>query len=125
MANVIVVDDDLIVLNVLSETVESVGHTVWRAARGCETMALIKGPGHFDLVVVDLVLKGESGILLIQEIRKLRPSLPVIAISGYISPESRGAMTSLADENVSELLPKPIDGHTFLEAVRHALEKDR
>ncbi len=44
-------------------------------------------PDAFDLVVTDLNMPGRSGLEVAKEIRALRPDLPVVLASGYVTKE--------------------------------------
>ena len=55
----------------------------------------------FDVVFTDVVMPGMSGIELAQEIRRLRPDLPVVLTSGY------SQVLSQHGSHGFELLQKP------------------
>ena len=71
---------------------------------------------------VDLVLPDLSGIQLIERIREKRPTMPIVVISGYLSPSSVSVRETLGALGVMEMLAKPFDRHDLLAAVLHALE---
>jgi two-component system cell cycle sensor histidine kinase/response regulator CckA len=58
----------------------------------------------FDAVVTDLSMPGLSGTELARELRRLRPDLPIILLSGYIYPED---VDSLRQLDVGEVMQKP------------------
>ena len=62
-------------------------------------------PGSFDAVVTDQRMPGLSGDRLIREIRRLRPLLPAILVSGYVGDTTESRTDSgWADE----VLLKPL-----------------
>ncbi len=119
MPNVVVVDDDLLVLDVMVHLVENLGHKVWRAGNATEAIALMNGPGHFDLVILDVVLPGMSGIELAKRIQAGFPSIPMIAMSGYIGDGSSSVVGALRAAGIKEILRKPVDR----QALQTALDK--
>jgi DNA-binding NarL/FixJ family response regulator len=50
------------------------------AATRAEALALI-GEGHWDLVVLDISLGKDSGLELLQELKRVRPRVPVLVLS--------------------------------------------
>ena len=107
MANILVVDDELLVLNVLGSLLENLRHRVWKTGNARDALALLNGREHFDLAVIDLVLTGISGFDLIKQMREKNPSLPIIAISGYIDSKSINAKEALYNLGVRGILEKP------------------
>lgn len=72
--------------------------------------ALRQAPDHWDLVITDLNMPGLSGFDVLAQARSLRPDLPVVLTSGYISEEVQddarraGAFTVLRKEHLPEEL---------------------
>ena len=50
---------------------------------------LVANGGHWDMVIVDLFLKGGSGIRLIQRLRRARPQQKVVVFSNYVNASVR------------------------------------
>jgi CheY-like chemotaxis protein len=123
VARVLLVDDDLTILDLLAGLLEQANHKAWRAGNARDAMAIINGPGHFDLAIIDLVLKDTPGIELIKQLRQRFPSLPVVAISGYISPESTEIRAQLETLGVRLALSKPLSKEELLTAVEQAIGK--
>jgi two-component system cell cycle sensor histidine kinase/response regulator CckA len=73
---------------------------------------------HIDLLLTDVMLSGKDGGQLATELRRDRPALPVLFISGYADPFVRKEFP--AD---CELLEKPFTAHTLLWRVRGALNR--
>jgi two-component system response regulator HydG len=125
MANVIVVDDELVVLDLVTLLIEKLGHRVWRVGTAAEVLGLLEGAGHFDLVILDLVLRGMSGIELAKRIQARYPSLPMIAMSGYIADGSTDTVKTLDEIGITEILRKPFDPLMLGAAIREALRSGR
>ncbi len=125
MANIIVVDDEPVVLDLLTDLIGKLGHKVWRVETAAEVLAILEGPGHFDLVIVDLVLRGMSGIELARWIQARYPSLPMIAMSGYITDDSTDTVKTLLEIGITQILRKPLDPFILGAAIREALRSRR
>src|SRR5215813_7931128 len=74
--------------------------------------------GSCDLLVCDLQLPGSAGGSLLPEVRRRRPTLPVIILTGHASvPTAVEAMRAGA----ANFLVKPVDLDDLEQAVRAAL----
>jgi two-component system, LuxR family, response regulator FixJ len=72
--------------------------------------------------VLDVRLKGESGLDLQEELRRLKSTLPIIVMTGYGDvPTSVRALKGGA----IDFLQKPVPPKKLLERIREALEIDR
>ena len=92
---ILLVDDNKHGLVARKRVLEDEGHTVETADSG-ETAAARVAQQDFDLVVTDYKMHQMNGIELIHEIRAIKPSIPVILLSGFVGPlgmteESTGA----------------------------------
>jgi len=81
MAMILVVDDDVQVLAVMSEMLRLEGHEVVVAENGRLAVERLR-TGGFDLVITDLIMPEKEGLETIADIRKLAGEVPIIAISG-------------------------------------------
>jgi DNA-binding NtrC family response regulator len=81
MARVLVIDDEEDMRNMLVAGLSRDGHTVFQAADGVEgTEILAREP--IDLVITDILMPNKEGFEMIIELRKNRPDLKVVAMSG-------------------------------------------
>lgn len=80
---ILAVDDSRTSLNVIGQQLASRGYLVVLCESGAEALDLIAARG-FDLVLLDLVMPGMSGLSVLREIRSARESadLPVIVVTG-------------------------------------------
>lgn len=81
-ANILIVEDDPSQLELLAYRVESAGHRVLKASNGNEALELLED-NEPDLVLLDWMLPGVSGIDICKRIRSAERSrvLPVIIVS--------------------------------------------
>jgi DNA-binding response OmpR family regulator len=94
---------------------------VLSAADGNEALALAgTHPGNLDLLLTDVMLPGKNGVELATELRRSRPGLRLLFVSGY----SADVLDSTPLENV-HFLPKPFGPEDLTRAVRAALDGAR
>jgi CheY-like chemotaxis protein len=82
MATILVVDDDEATRYSTGRLLKSLGHEVYEAADGEEALELCLD-GDFDLVVMDILMPVMDGLETIDELKRQRPYLPVIACTGH------------------------------------------
>ncbi|HOK07242.1 MAG TPA: sigma-54 dependent transcriptional regulator, partial [Syntrophales bacterium] len=82
MSRVLIVDDELNMRLVLGAMLRKEGYEVATAADGVEALALLAGGGA-DVVVTDLKMPNLDGLGLLERVRSLYPSVPVIIITAY------------------------------------------
>jgi len=69
---------------------------------------------HFDVLVTDQTMPGQSGSALAQTLATEQPDLPVIIISGKLDHEIR---EQLKNTGVIAILDKPFNRRTLLDAL--------
>ena len=78
---ILVVDDDTVSLNLISQLLFEFGYDVVTARNGIDGLReFLKS--HFDLVITDIAMPGMNGITLVEEIRNgsYQPHVPAIAL---------------------------------------------
>ena len=86
-SKILVVDDEESIRYTFSYFLSDQGYSVTVAANYEESMSLIRETD-FDLVYVDIVMEGKSGIDLLKSIREIRPNVPVVIITGVPTLET-------------------------------------
>ena len=82
MAKLLIVDDEANIRLLYSQELSDAGYQVVTAASALEAVEKLEA-SPFDLVVLDIKLKNESGIELLQRIVKERHALPVILCTAF------------------------------------------
>ena len=96
MAVILLVDDERIVLNVISTILRSAGHEVMTAANGLEGLAVFRSyQNMIELVITDLKMPEMDGFELIGRIRESRPLTKIICMSGFSEQECPQGVTFL------------------------------
>lgn len=81
MAKVLLIDDDAQFRRYVATLLKRSKHEVIEAADGQQGIAALKSHD-IDLMLTDLIMPGMEGVETICEVRKLRPRLKIIAMSG-------------------------------------------
>jgi CheY-like chemotaxis protein len=125
---VLVVDDDPDVVTFLTSVLEDAGFNVAAATNGLAALERLRQGPLPDLISLDLVMPGHSGIKVLHDLRKHHEwsRIPVMVVSGHSrEPEvRRGLDDLLADSTISGpslYLEKPVTAQKYVEAVCHIL----
>lgn len=110
----LLVEDDPLVRETVAAMLEDEGFEVIEACNAAAALALVRGGLDVPLIVTDVDLgAGPSGADLADTLRRLRPDLRIIFITGR--------MSSLADRHSDDheaVLPKPFAGEALSQLVR-------
>jgi two-component system, chemotaxis family, chemotaxis protein CheY len=123
MARIIVIDDNDAVRLTMRRALEKAGHQVFEASDGEAGMKLLTEPG-VDLVITDIFMPGQDGIVTVRRMRKEFPGIKVIAVSGG---DATGRMDLRKDAEVlgaARTLRKPFLPAELVQAVRETLTPD-
>jgi CheY-like chemotaxis protein len=80
--SVLVVDDEPFVRDTLADMLSDLDHNVVTADCGRDALAKVRADD-FDLVFTDLAMPEMDGWETAREIRKHRPDLPIVLVTGY------------------------------------------
>jgi len=122
-ADILVIEDDAIMREAVSEWLRAAGYRVRTAENGDTGLASVTAnlPA---LVVTDLHMPGTGGAVVIGELKRHHPEIPIVAISGLF--ESGFGMS--ADEVVAlgaaRALAKPFKRRDLLSIVAELLPRD-
>ncbi len=88
--HVLYLDDDEVMRLTVQGLLQRLGYRVSLFQRGGAALAaLVADPAGFDLVVTDFNMPDLSGLQVAQEVATIRPDLPVVMSSGYVSENLR------------------------------------
>ncbi|NVJ51878.1 MAG: nitrogen regulation protein NR(I) [Gammaproteobacteria bacterium] len=115
-ASVLVIDDDNSIRWVLTEALEDEGFTVTAAANVNEARACILRQ-RFAVILSDIRMPGEDGLVLLQELKQQSPEIPVIIMTAHSDLESA---VNAYEFGAFDYLPKPFDVDQAIELVNRA-----
>jgi signal transduction histidine kinase/CheY-like chemotaxis protein len=119
---VLVVDDEVQVLEMVSTLLMKSGYDVITAANGKEAVDLVSGTDAApDLLLTDVMMPELNGVEAYQKISQELPGIKVVFMSGYTG----GAYLTQDVAHPTDLLQKPFQPEELLERVRQALDSRR
>ena len=110
---ILVIDDEPGVREILNIHLRGAGYRVTSAETATEGLRLVASTD-FDLAICDFTLPDIPGAELIDAVRKARPGLPMMIISGFIDDDTEEAFRR---RGVLECLKKPFSKETLLTAI--------
>lgn len=104
--HILLVDDEEQVVQVTGEILQSLGYTVVGKTTPQEALRIFaEAPYDFDLLLTDLTMPGLTGLELSEQVKRLRPEIPIILFTGYSDQVSKDAAVLAG---IDEYCMKPI-----------------
>ena len=116
---VLIVDDEQDFLETIVKRLKARAIEVTGVENGYKALELVEG-GNFDVVILDVKMPGMDGIETLREMKKKKPLVEVIMLTGHASVESgiQGMQLGAFD-----YVMKPVALDELLEKVRQAYER--
>ena len=121
MNNILVVDDEPIARQSLSDILRLEGYNVTAVANGELAVEHVRSYS-VDLILLDLKMPGMNGLDVVQVVNQISPDTEIILLTAYGSMES--AVEALR-QRVHDYLLKPASPMQILESVKHISIKIR
>ena len=118
---ILIVDDEEVLRDVLDAVLRREGFDIITAASGEEALSVLDAE-EVDLVILDVMLPGISGIDTLRAIRISNPALPCIVITAFSSID--GAIDAMK-QGAFHYIPKPFKNEEVVLTVNKALEQRR
>ena len=121
MPKILIIEDEAAIRRVLTKilTEESDTYTVEEAEDGKQGFEKIKSED-YDLVLCDIKMPKMSGEELLEAVKKIKPEIPMVMISGHGDLETAVNTMRLG---AFDYISKPPDLNRLLNTVRNALDK--
>jgi len=117
--SILLIDDEEIMREVISKLLEREGYRVFTAPTGDEGLKILEVEP-VDLIVLDLMLPGKSGLDTLKEMLAVDPDLVVIMISAYASIENAVQATKLG---AFDFVTKPFKNEELLHIVKNGITR--
>lgn len=118
---ILVVDDEEMIRDMLSDMFSSMGYKVKVARDGQVAIAQIENEP-FEIVITDLKMPGMSGLELLQRVQKINPDICVLIITGYSTIESAVNAMKLG---AYDYICKPFELDEMKVIIEKAVERQR
>jgi len=119
MVQILVVDDDRHMRTACLRALSAAGWAVTGAETGDEALQLLENKTQKpDVVLLDQLMPGISGMETLSRIQELYPGVPVVIMTGFITEES---MRDLKRQGAFDCLAKPFTPEQLRNVVRRAL----
>ena len=123
MATILIVDDEPVILDVFRRFLEADDRTLVLAGSAREAIARAQEPGELDVALVDKNLGDGSGLDVARALRRAKPDVEVILVTGYASLDSAIQAMQIG---AFDYVTKPISDYEALNLkVENAAEKVR
>jgi signal transduction histidine kinase/ActR/RegA family two-component response regulator len=112
---ILLVDDEVALVHLGEEMLAVLGYEAAGYTSSVEALAAFAAePQRFDAVLSDETMPLLSGSQMARQIRRIRPDIPIVLMSGYVGPN----IAALARQsNVNELLSKPLVSRDIAKAL--------
>jgi DNA-binding response OmpR family regulator len=121
MANILVIEDEHHLAQGLRFNLEADGHSVTVTGDGESGLQqLLAHPGHFDAVLLDVMLPGRDGFEIAAQLRRSGDFVPILMLT------ARGRAEDILrgfESGADDYLPKPFDLEILLARVRGLLRR--
>ncbi|HWS14964.1 MAG TPA: response regulator, partial [Candidatus Methylomirabilis sp.] len=113
---VLVVDDEPMIVSLLSTILREKGWDVTEAGSGTDGIDQLDR-GRFDVILTDLVMPGDSGIDLLRAAKEIHPDVEVILMTGYATADT--AIEAMRN-GAFHYIMKPLKGEEVVNLVEKA-----
>src|SRR5256885_1213350 len=117
-SRILVIDDEAPIRDSLKMTLEYEGYEFIGAATGQEGLALAERDAP-DLVLLDVKMPGMDGIEVLERLRNMNESLPVVVVSGHGTISTAVEATK---KGAFDFIEKPFASERVLVSLRNALD---
>ncbi len=118
--HILIIDDDTRIRELLKSYLSQNGFRVSAAGNAGEARSIMRGMA-FDLLVLDIMMPGESGLELTRSLRDSHNSVPILMLSALAETDDRiKGLSSGSDD----YLPKPFEPEELLLRIRSILKRN-
>jgi DNA-binding response OmpR family regulator len=115
------IDDEIDSLKSHFVFLESRGFELVGAMSGDDGIALVQQQ-YFDLVLLDEMMPGKDGLTTLEEIKNLKPHLPVVMVT---KSEEESLMDDAIGQKIDDYLVKPVVPSQILMVIKRLLDSRR
>lgn len=120
MTKILVIDDDALVVATIKSVLKRKAYDVVCTSSGREAVALVQ-KDDFDLAICDMIMPDMEGLETITHLKKMRPQLPVVAMSGGGRTKTMDFLRLAESIGAADSLRKPFSGEDIVKVVERCL----
>ncbi len=118
---ILLIDDEVSIVEISKGILEKLGYEVFASNSSIDALDIFqKDPGHFDLVISDIMMPNMTGEMLARKLMEIRSDIPVILCTGFsdnMTEEKAQAM------GIKALVMKPLMAGELARVVQKGMEK--
>lgn len=119
MKKILVIDDEVPTLDMLTLFLSACGYSVFTAENEPSGLAVFKKENP-AIVLTDIKMPGEDGLSILKKIKKMRPETEVIVITGH---GDKDLAQKALDLDACDFFNKPLDTDALSAALKRAEER--
>ncbi|WNJ79287.1 response regulator transcription factor [Cedecea neteri] len=117
---ILVVDDDKAICDVLRDVLSEHVFDVLVCHSGNEALQIVASEPSVALILLDMMLPDTNGLLVLQQVQKLRPALPVVMLTGM---GSESDVVVGLEMGADDYIAKPFNGRVVVARVKAVLRR--
>lgn len=117
---ILVVDDDKAICDVLRDVLSEHVFDVLVCHSGNEALQIVAAEPSVALILLDMMLPDTNGLLVLQQVQKLRPALPVVMLTGM---GSESDVVVGLEMGADDYIAKPFNGRVVVARVKAVLRR--
>jgi DNA-binding response OmpR family regulator len=120
MPTILIIDDDALVRDTIVRVLRRKGYQTLVAPDGLRGLSVLRAEQP-DLVITDIIMPDKEGLETIRDIRKERPDLPILAVSGGGRLGNTDYLKVASMLGANQILAKPFGPSELLDRVERCI----
>jgi DNA-binding NtrC family response regulator len=122
MKTILVVDDEVEIVAILEQFLIKHGFNVVTAFSAENALRLIEAPGAIDLIILDIIMRGISGVKMLEELMRRDKVFEAIILRGSVDLQEYIDDLRKIGYDENDTLGKPVDLNELLDKVKEKLK---
>ena len=121
LGRVLVLDDEMLVLNVIESVLRNRGYDVWITNDADQALEILRAH-EADILILDLVMPGKSGIEFYRELKQEKIVIPTIVLT---ASDNKDDHVLALREGIDDFLKKPFEAEVLVANVEKLIKKEQ
>lgn len=121
MANILICDDELNIVETIGDILKDEGHKVFKSDSGLKGLSICE-KNKIDIALVDIWMPVLNGVDLLAKIKKIKPEIEVIMISGHANMDMVLKSIKLG---AFDFIEKPPSLQKIITVINRALKRQK